>query len=200
MPIAWPGTDVRKLGPADFCVMPWKNGGGTTTQLMLEPAGADMDNFGWRVSMARVASDGPFSVFPGVDRSLAIMEGAGLRIEMQDKPAIALRPASPVLRFAGETPIHATLADGPVTDFNIMTGRHAWTHALDRIRMQGNLALEGADDALIYCMDGQLLCNDLPFGAGEALHCGACRTLHFCAVQRADFFLVRLYQKGYFHG
>jgi uncharacterized protein len=191
---------VRKLVPADFSVMPWKNGGGTTTQLMLQPAGADMNNFGWRVSMARVASDGPFSNFPGVDRSLAIVEGAGLRVEMRDMPVIVLQSTIPVLRFAGETPIHATLIDGPVTDFNVMTGRHAWRHELDRIRMQGDLTLEGADDALIYCLHGQLQCNDQLLDVGEALHCGACPVLDFSAAERADFFLVRLYKKGNIHG
>jgi uncharacterized protein len=199
MLIARQVSKVRKLGPGDFSVMPWKNGGGTTTQLMLQPAGADMDNFGWRASMARVASDGPFSAFPGVDRSLAIMEGAGLRIDMQDMPGMALQPASPVWRFAGETSIHATLVDGPVTDFNVMTRRDAWTHALDRFRLQGDLFLDGADEALIYCVHGCLLCGDLPLAAGEALHYGAHRTLHFSAAARADIFLVRLYQNGKLH-
>jgi uncharacterized protein len=190
---------VRKLAPAEFTVMPWKNGGGTTTQLALHPRGADMDSFGWRISMARVASDGPFSAFPGVDRSLAIVEGAGLRIQAQDMPGMALQPASPVFRFAGEASIHATLADGPLTDFNVMTRRQAWTHTLDRIRLQGDLFLDGADDGLVYCLHGSLRCDDLHLVPGEALHCGAYTTLHFSAGERAEFFLVRLYQKGKLH-
>ena len=55
--------------------MPWKNGGGITYEVAVFPAiSPSLDDFDWRVSMARVAADGPFSLFPGIDRSLAIVE------------------------------------------------------------------------------------------------------------------------------
>ncbi|MBM7325185.1 HutD family protein, partial [Agrobacterium sp. S2] len=49
--------------------MPWKNGGGVTTEIIVHPAKASMADFDWRISMANVAQDGPFSIFPGVDRT-----------------------------------------------------------------------------------------------------------------------------------
>ncbi len=51
---------------------PWKNGGGMTADVAASPPGAGMDGFDWRVSIARVEADGPFSVFPGVDRTMAL--------------------------------------------------------------------------------------------------------------------------------
>lgn len=187
---------MRKLDAAEFSVMPWKNGGGTTTQLALHPPGAGMDSFSWRVSMARVASDGPFSAFPGVDRSLAIVDGAGLRISAQDMQGMALQPASRIFRFPGETPIFAMLPDGPVTDFNVMTRRGAWSHALDRIRLAGDLCLDGADDALVYCLHGRMTCGSLELGAGEAAQCGKQSALDFRAGECAEFLLARFFEKG----
>jgi environmental stress-induced protein Ves len=57
----------------------WKNGGGSTTEIAVAPMGASLDDFDWRVSMARVASDGPFSEFAGIDRTLDILKGPDYR-------------------------------------------------------------------------------------------------------------------------
>ena len=37
--------------------------------------------------MARVASDGPFSEFPGIDRTLAVVKGSGLVLTIGDSRA-----------------------------------------------------------------------------------------------------------------
>ena len=44
--------------------MPWKNGGGTTREVLKSPASATIDTFNWRISLAAVATSGPFSLFP----------------------------------------------------------------------------------------------------------------------------------------
>jgi len=61
---------MKILRSADHKRMPWKNGGGETVEIAISPQGAGLADFDWRVSMATVASDGPFSVFPGIDRTL----------------------------------------------------------------------------------------------------------------------------------
>ena len=63
---------AKLLRNSDHRRMPWKNGGGETVEVIVHPEGASLSDFGWRVSMATVASDGPFSVFPGIDRTLAV--------------------------------------------------------------------------------------------------------------------------------
>ena len=62
----------RLLRNSDHRRMPWKNGGGETVEVIVHPEGASLSDFGWRVSMASVASDGPFSVFPDIDRTLEL--------------------------------------------------------------------------------------------------------------------------------
>ena len=126
---------VQRLIPLAACRrMPWKNGGGETTEVAAFPEGAGLDAFDWRVSMARVAGDGPFSVFPGIDRTLAVLDGGGLRLSIQGRAPEDLTPGSPPLAFPADVPTSATLLDGPVTDLNVMTRRATTRHALDVAR------------------------------------------------------------------
>jgi uncharacterized protein len=111
------------LRSASYRRMPWKNGGGETTEIAVWPEGSGLDDFGWRVSMARVERGGPFSAFPGVDRTLSILDGEGLRLEIACRPAISLDGAAAPYSFPADQPTDSTLIGGPVTDLNVMTRR-----------------------------------------------------------------------------
>jgi len=106
---------------------PWKNGGGSTREIACLPAHSSLDSFDWRVSLATIASDGPFSIFPGIDRVLTLLSGTGLKLQSAQgahKPVNERITANcPPFSFAGETPLHCTMLDGPSTDFNVMTRR-----------------------------------------------------------------------------
>ena len=84
----------RLLRNADHRRMPWKNGGGETVEVIVHPEGASLSDFGWRVSMASVASDGPFSVFPGIDRTLAVLSGNGMALSIEGLGDRLLPPQS----------------------------------------------------------------------------------------------------------
>src|ERR1700720_3517473 len=75
---------LKIVRASDCLTTPWKNGGGSTTEIAAAPEGASLDIFDWRISMARVASDGPFSDFPGIDRTLAVVSGHGLALTIGD--------------------------------------------------------------------------------------------------------------------
>ena len=107
--------------------VPWNNGGGTTAQLAACPEGAGMADFGWRLSMADVAADGPFSRFPGVDRTLVLVEGQGLWLDVGCVSS-RLDEGRRMLTFSGETDTVARLVEGPIRDFNVMTRREAFRH------------------------------------------------------------------------
>lgn len=115
-------SELNILRARDRRDMPWKNGGGVTSEVMVFPAGADFDAFEWRISIATVQASGPFSHFPGIDRRLVLLEGVmGLRIA--DEAAIELSASSPPVTLAGELPTYAEVISGPVTDLNVMTRR-----------------------------------------------------------------------------
>lgn len=101
--------------------MPWKNGGGVTRELARCPQG---DEFDWRLSVAEVATDGPFSQFPGIDRLLVLLSGGGMDLTVVETGEVErLRQPLHTHRFAGEMAIDATLVDGPTTDLNLMWRR-----------------------------------------------------------------------------
>ena len=118
-------------------VMPWKNGGGVTREVIRFPPDSDLDNFAWRISVATVGVAGPFSTFPGVDRSLALI-GGELLVSRQSKP-FTLTSKAPIFEFAGEERVDSSLTAGPATDFNVMTRRQQHTHKLICIAVSGQL-------------------------------------------------------------
>ena len=61
---------IQIISPQSMVAMPWKNGGGTTRQVAVYPPLASLETFQWRVSVATIARDGPFSQFAGFDRFL----------------------------------------------------------------------------------------------------------------------------------
>ena len=139
---------------------PWKNGGGVTRELAIAPAGAGLDDFDWRISCAQVASGGPFSPFPGIDRSLAVLAGAGLRLDFAGADPLTLDGECAPLAFRGEQPVSAELLGGAVSDFNVMTRRTRWTHRLERLSLRGERSLAGeADLLLVYGVAGVVECR-----------------------------------------
>jgi environmental stress-induced protein Ves len=107
------------LTPADYTRQPWKNGRGTTTELWrLERDGQLLV----RLSRAAVVEDGPFSVFPGIERNLTVLSGPGFRLTGADLDLRCL-PLVPVA-FPGDVVLHATETKGMQSDdFNVMTAR-----------------------------------------------------------------------------
>jgi environmental stress-induced protein Ves len=110
---------VRIILPGDWTAQPWKNGGGVTHEVA-RGGGAD---FGHRLSVAEVASDGPFSRFEGVDRHILLLEGRGFRLSARSGWTRTLDEPHRPFAFAGEEEVDCTLLGGPVRDCNVMVRR-----------------------------------------------------------------------------
>ncbi len=148
-------TTLTLIRGADLVASPWKNGGGVTREVAAFPAGAALDAFVWRVSVADVARAGPFSRFAGIDRTLALLSGAGMLLDEADGVTHALREPLDIARFAGETAIDARLVDGATRDFNLMVRRGAATGEVDVWRDARHTQLD-ADVVLLFCAQGEL--------------------------------------------
>ncbi|HEU4775513.1 MAG TPA: HutD family protein [Telluria sp.] len=137
---------------------PWKNGGGSTTEIAIAPPGAALDAFEWRISLATIAASGPFSTFPGIDRTLALVDGPGVVLEIGDEGRFVLSEQDPIVEFAGESAVSATLAGGPTTDFNVMTRRATCHHRLGRRVLSGisEFAPRG-DITILFLAEGDSL-------------------------------------------
>jgi len=122
----------------------WKNGGGSTKQLLIWPKGADLSNFDFRISIATISSDGPFSLFHGIDRQLCILEGEGVRLKIKgndlgQSEEIVLRPNDPPFCFSGETKIESMLLDKKVLDFNVMRRSTSYNAYIEKIDCNGKI-------------------------------------------------------------
>lgn len=147
----------RIIRAADCRRMPWKNGGGETTEIAVSPAGAGLDDFDWRVSMARVETSGPFSSFAGIDRTLAILEGQGMVLEIDGSEPVTLTVGAAPLSFPADVPTFAELTGGPITDLNVMTRRGRLTHSVSRLDVAGPMTLAaGAATVLLLCVSGNV--------------------------------------------
>jgi environmental stress-induced protein Ves len=136
---------------------PWKNGGGSTTEIAISPSGAHLDDFEWRVSLATIAQDGPFSSFPGIDRSLALVDGDGVLLDFGDERFV-LSPSEPLIEFEGEDAVHATVTGQHTTDFNVMTRRGVCRHRLELRAVRGKEALKRrAGTTVLFLAEGESL-------------------------------------------
>ncbi len=95
---------------------PWRNGGGSTQELLAWPTPA-----AWllRLSVAKIERDGPFSAYPGVQRWFVVLQGAGVRLQLPSGAHTA-GPSSGVLAFDGAEAPNCVLIDGPTLDLNLM--------------------------------------------------------------------------------
>jgi hypothetical protein len=179
-------TAATILGPDTFRTMPWRNGLGTTIELLKQDL-QDADGFAWRLSMAEVTTDGEFSNFSGYDRTLLLLEGNGLTLDCAGARQRLVKPLQ-AARFRGEDSTFATLSGGPVKDFNIMTRRqHCAARVTSAVHPAESTIDVAADILLVYAVDGELGMNgdgfaDLKLPAGHlyvlrnpaiaSLHCG----------------------------
>jgi environmental stress-induced protein Ves len=101
------------------------------------PRGADLENFGWRVSIAEIGQSGPFSNFPGIDRRLAVLEGE-LVLRIGGTAATALVPGSGPVAFAGDVPCMADIQAGcPARDLNVLTRRGRFSSRMALVAADG---------------------------------------------------------------
>lgn len=140
---------MRIIRREDYRRMPWKNGQGMTEEILCFPVGSDAERFDWRLSIAHVGTDGPFSLFPGVDRTIALLEGKGLLLDLPEDRTVTLSGTSVPFSFPGEWPVAGRNLDGPTIDLNVMTRRGRYRHAMTRRTFQTPRNLQAAEFTLL---------------------------------------------------
>jgi len=152
--------NVHRALLVDVQPQPWRNGGGSTRELLAWPVGAA--DWSLRVSVATIAQGGPFSSFPGIARCFAVLRGAGVVLSLPGGNQ-TLTTASEAIAFDGAAAPGCRLIDGATDDLNLMAtpdaGRLAmWRAQPDRL-LAGALRWRGvfaAAPCMLSC-DGQTL-------------------------------------------
>lgn len=112
-----------RIRTADCPPQPWKNGGGVTRELLTWPSA---DDWQLRISVADITKDGAFSRFDGVQRTFAVIEGAGVTLQFEETLRVITKDSEPLIFDGAEMP-HCKLVNGATRDLNVMckTGRQA---------------------------------------------------------------------------
>jgi environmental stress-induced protein Ves len=143
---------MRILRRDAYRKMPWKNGKGVTEEVASFPDGAGLDAFIWRLSIAHVAEDGPFSVFPGIDRTITLLSGDGMELDLPDA-SVELHLSSDPYPFSGDLQISSRNRGGPTADFNVMTRRGLAFHSVSK-RSTGSV--EAIELTFLVVLDGDM--------------------------------------------
>lgn len=114
---------------------PWKNGKGTTRQIIRYPEDSTLDDFIFRVSIASVTETGPFSSYPKIDRSLAVLEGSDLELNLNNK-IILFIPQNTIIHFDGVDKAVVTACPNDVLDFGVMSRQGLAIHTLEKMSIQ----------------------------------------------------------------
>lgn len=139
--------------------VPWKNEGGQTRELCVEPPEAGFADFVWRASVADVGRDGDFSTFDGIDRTIVLLEGGGFSIASEGRPLHDLRDCFAPFAFAGELKVSVQLHGAPTLDFNLMIRRELAEGEVVMMTEQNSRRLD-ADTALLYVAQGAACLSD----------------------------------------
>ncbi|BAN51043.1 HutD family protein [Metapseudomonas resinovorans] len=159
-------SQSRLLRAADYPRMPWKNGAGSTLEITRD-AGDGLDGFGWRLSIADVGESGGFSAFTGYQRVITVLEGAGMRLEVDGHLSRDLT-ALDAFAFDGGSVVDCELLDGPIRDFNLIYSPQRYTARLQWLPIDGELKLfSAATTLLLFAADGEVAASLDDVAAGS---------------------------------
>jgi uncharacterized protein len=152
----------------DYKTMSWKNGGGITTELLLEPR--DDGTALWRLSIAEVSKSGPFSDFSGYARTIMLIDGPGFVLDFEGQPSRRLDRRYEPFPFDGGWKTECTLADGPVRDFNLMAAREAGPATLTVAKLaRGGIQVDAAATVVFHVLEGEASVSSHPLHQGDTL-------------------------------
>jgi environmental stress-induced protein Ves len=137
-----------------YRAVPWKNGGGVTREILRVPP--EPTEFDWRLSLAAIASPGPFSSFDGYHRTLVLVRGPGVELDFGQHGRAKLTLAGQMVSFDGAWQTSCTLLDGPSTDLNLIVSKER-TLSVSRSVQLARAEIVQTDEwpeTLVCCISG----------------------------------------------
>lgn len=176
---------IRLLPYADCPEMPWKNGLGVTREISRHPA---VEAYDWRISVATIRDDGPFSRFSGYLRNISVLEGEGMFLTIDGEESGLIAPFQ-AADFNGESEVSCKIHGGPLLDFNVIYKAETTTAAVSWLRdgewteQQNTQLLFNAGETLELEVNGQ----HYALGHYDSLLIGAPASVAVASGQNARF-------------
>jgi environmental stress-induced protein Ves len=148
---------VQIIRKSSLAPTPWKNGGGITYEAIRVPASAEP--FLWRVSIAHIEAEGPFSDFAGYNRAMVLMRGAGMALKFANGECKVLRQIGELAQFDGALETHCELLGGPCMDLNLMVAKSLGDVSARVQRLNAPLPLIASEheSVLLACVRGTIV-------------------------------------------
>lgn len=173
----------------NFKTQPWKNGGGTTLELYRIPN--DSDGFHFRLSIATVNDDGPFSNFPGINRTIMLLEGRGMSLKFPHQEIKIDQELCP-LNFDGGEKIDCRLLAGPLCDFNVMVERNWGKTEVKILKDLSSLDKTFEESTFVFVYKGGLTFEGQYLGEETLLHFGQKESIKAVVDQLSILIVIQL--------
>ena len=142
------------LRNADLPVSRWPNGAGRKSDLVTGD--------GWMTGFAWLDADAPFSLLPGLDRTITLVEGRGFTLDVAGR-ALPVMAAFAPSAFDGGAVTRCRIA-GPSRVLNVMTDRTRFEHRVAIVERSGRVDPGGSIACVIVALEGEV-----QIGAGVSL-------------------------------
>jgi uncharacterized protein len=171
---------------ADYTEAPWKNGGGLTYEI----AADDFAPPSWRVSIARIDRDGPFSDWSGYDRTIVALDGAQVELDVNGT-RVRLSRNLP-FSFAGEAKVAAYAGSAPARDLNVMTDRSEWVHDVEMVVESTRFILDDDEFAFVYAIGGSVSVERERCESGDTVVVDECESFDVAPDAGASACVIRV--------
>ena len=159
---------MRIQRSAEHRTVPWANGLGITADVFLWPPA--IEEWTWRLSIADVSDDVPFSVMAGIDRHIMVANGTGMALVIDGAPEVRMDEQFGPLAFDGDSVTTCRLIDGPINDLNLMVRRGRALGSLRSIRLPaGSTLTTEPDDVAMVVLTGVLRLDNEPLSGFDAV-------------------------------
>lgn len=143
---------IKLIKPENYRSVPWKNGRGVTKELAVS-YGGDKERYIWRLSIAGVTEDGPFSDFKGYDRTLIMLQGNGIDLIHSDGTGTKIENIYDIAHFSGDLITEGKLTSGQIKDFNVISLREACLTETQILKAGQRSCVKG-DEICFYAVTG----------------------------------------------
>lgn len=145
-----PAPQVMRF--SELTPVPWRNGGGVTREVVRRPDPQRPGFFLWRVSVADIVDDAPFSAFPGVRRLTVLVDDAIVDLIVEGASTRLTRFVP--FGYPGEASTAVHPGSTPVRLLNVMTG-HTPAAADVQVVRGGSIEVRSAGSTqVLVVLDG----------------------------------------------
>lgn len=154
---------IELLTPDQYREAAWRNGGGITHEIAAEAGTSPL----WRLSVATIDRDGPFSDYAGYDRTIVPLDG---EIELTiDGTTERLAPHTP-FEFRGESTVACRVLGGRARDLNVMTARNEYAHDVEIVRGRTVFLVDDDELVFVYALDGGMTVDGVAASRGDTVY------------------------------